>query len=259
MSERTGLKTLLMAEKKITYTLPVVKEDNVLVISPHPDDETLGCGGAIIKLLSSSVNVMVMLLTDGNGGGKIKDISRIRKEEFMNARSVLGYSTFDICDYPDGQLLLYRKELGESISKTLSEQAPKLVLTPYLLDYPTDHQVTNIALAQALKNANEVDIIIGMYEIWTPITSPNCYLDITEEYLQVRKATECYQSQEKYYGIIEKADLLSIFRAKLSMRKRVEHMECFRLLKAKEYIEMVEGWVKILHQEEGSEIDYALY
>lgn len=259
MSERIGLQALLMPEKKITYTLPVIKEDNVLVISPHPDDETLGCGGTIIKLLSSSINVMVMLLTDGNGGGRIKDISRIRKEEFMSARSVLGYSTFDICDYPDGQLLLYQEELGKSISKIIFEQAPKLVLTPYLLDYPIDHQVANIALAQALKSSNETNIIVGMYEIWTPITSPNCYLNITEEYLQMRKAMECYKSQEEYYGIIEKADVLRKFRAKLSMRRRVEHMECFRLLEAKKYIEMVEGWLEIQHQEEGSEIGYAIY
>ena len=245
MSERSALKALLMPEEKITYTLPLDKGDNALIISPHPDDETLGCGGAIIKLLSSSVNVAVALLTDGNGGGRIKDISRIRKEEFTRARSVLGYSTFDIWDYADGQLVSYQEELVEQIRRILYEHAPKLVLTPYLLDHLNDHQTANIALAQALKSASQTNLVVGMYEIWTPMANPNCYLNITDEYSQKRMAMKCYQSQEEYFGIIDKAEALSTFRARLSMRRKVEHMECFKLLEAKKYIEMVESWQKV--------------
>lgn len=259
MSENSALKVLLMPEEKITYTLPIGKRDNVLVISPHPDDETLGCGGAIIKLISSSVNVAVALLTDGNGGGRNKDIGRTRKEEFIKARSVLGYSTFDILDYPDGKLVSYQEELVEQIRRILFIHAPKLVLTPYLLDHPADHQSANIALAQALKNSIQTDIVVGMYEIWTPIANPSCYLNITDEHPQKRMAMECYQSQEHYFGIIDKSDALSTFRAKLSMRKRVKHMECFKLLGAKEYVAMIESWKKVQRQEEGSEIEYAVY
>lgn len=259
MSDSTALKALFMPEEKITYTLPIAKEDSVLIISPHPDDETLGCGGAIIKMLSSLVNIEVVLLTDGNGGGRIKDISRIRKEEFMKARFVLGYQIFDILDYPDGQLVEYQKELSERLHKILFEQAPKLVLTPYLLDHTADHQNANIALMKALKNVNQADIVVGMYEIWTPIANPNCYINITNEYPQKLMAMECYQSQEEYYGIIHKAKALSTFRAKLSMRRKVEHMECYKLLEVEEYIKMVELWKKVRHQEEGSEIEYAVY
>lgn len=259
MSERSALKALLLPEEKITYALPVSKGDNVLVIAPHPDDETLGCGGAIIKMISSTINVAVAMLTNGNGGGRIKDISSIRKNEFMKARSVLGYSTFRIYDYPDGQLVSYQEELGERILKILLEQAPKLVLIPYLLDHATDHQTANVALARALKSTIKIDIVVGMYEIWTPMTNPNCYLNITEEYPQKRTAMECYQSQDKYFGIIDKADALSSFRARLSMRGRVEHMECFKFLEVKEYIDIVESWKKFQHEGKGSEIEYAVY
>lgn len=259
MSNKSGLKALLMMEQKITYTLPVKKGDRVLVISPHPDDETLGCGGAIIKMLSSSVDVAVVMLTDGNGGGRHKNISQIRKAEFMKARSILGYSTFSILDYPDDQLSLHQKELAEQIRRILFEYTPKLVLTPYLLDYPTDHQTTNIALAKALKNAVQTDIEIGMYEIWTPISNPSCYLSITEEYQQKRMAMESYQSQVEHFGIIDKAEALSTFRAKLSMRKKDKYMECFKLLEAKAYIDLVEAWKSYQYQEEGSEIEYAVY
>lgn len=259
MSVRSTLRALLMPDKKTTYILPLNRGDNVLILSPHPDDETLGCGGAIIKMLSSSINVTVVLLTNGNGGGRLKDISRIRREEFMKARSVLGYSTFDTLNYPDGQLWAYQEELGEQIRKILIEQAPKLVLTPYLLDYASDHQTANIVLAQAINVISQCNTVIGMYEIWTPITNPNCYLNITDEYSQKRTAIECYQSQVNYFGIIDKADALSIFRARLSMRKRVKHMECFKLFESREYVDMVELWRKVQSQEEGSEMEVAIY
>jgi len=259
MRERSAIKALLMPEEKITYTLPIDKGDNALIISPHPDDEALGCGGAIIKMLSSEVNITVTILTDGNGGGKLKDISRIRKEEFMKARSVLGYSTFSILDYPDGQLAPYQEELSEQIRRILFKKVPKLVLTPYLLDHATDHQTANISLAQALRDITKINIVVGMYEIWTPIPNPNCFLNITEEYPQKRMAMECYQSQEEYFGIIDKADALSTFRARLSMRRRVEYMECFKLISTKEYIDMVELWKNCQCQAEGGEIEHAIY
>lgn len=230
-----------------------------MVISPHPDDETLGCGGAIIKMLSSSVDVAVVMLTDGNGGGKHKDICRIRKEEFMKAKSTLGYTTSYILDYPDGRLASYQKELGERIHEILFEQTPKLILIPYLLDYAIDHKVANIALSQALNGVSQFNTTIGMYEIWTPMANPNCYLNITGEYSRKQTVMACYQSQENYFGIVDKADALSTFRAKLSMRRRVEHMECFMLLEAKEYIDMVEAWQKVCCHEEGSEMEYAVY
>lgn len=259
MSVQSTLMTLLLPEKRTSYVLPLNKGDNVLILSPHPDDETLGCGGAIIKMLSSSITVTVVLLTDGNGGGRIKDISRVRKEEFMKARSVLGYSSFNTLDYPDGKLWAYQEELRERIHKLLIEQAPKLVLTPYLLDYASDHQITNIVLAQAINIISQLNTVVGMYEIWTPITNPNCYLDITNEYFQKRTAIECYQSQENYFGITDKADALSVFRAGLSMRKRVKHMECFKLFESREYVDMIKLWRKVQCLEEGSGIEYAIY
>lgn len=259
MNKESALQTLLTPETKVAYTLPVDKGDNVLVISPHPDDETIGCGGAIIKILSSAINVEVVILTDGEGGGRIKDIGRIRKKEFFNARSVLGFSAFEILNYPDGQLTEHQRELGEKIYKILFKQAPKLILLPYILDYHVDHQSANLSLAHALSIASPFNTIIGMYEIWTPITNPNCYLNITEEYSKKRMAMECYQSQENYFGIIDKAEALASFRAKLLQKRRVKYVECFKLLEAKNYIELIEAWKTVQHQEKGSEIKYAVY
>ena len=259
MNEFLALQILWDTEGKISYTLPVGEGDNVLVLSPHPDDEALGCGGAIIKMLLSSVHVTVAVLTDGNGGGRIREIGRIRREEFRKARSVLGYPSACNLDYPDGHLAEYLEELGGQLEGLLRDRPPRLVLTPYVLDYHADHQTTNIALAHALRNLPQGEIAVGMYEIWTPITNPNCCLNITGEYSQKRMALKCYQSQESYFDIIAKADALSTYRAGLSMRRNVKHMECFQLLKAKDYISIVGLWKNLRRQGEGYEVEYAVY
>ena len=253
MSEKAILKSLFIPNK-ITYTLPIDKNDMVLIISPHPDDETLGCGGTIIKMCSGEINVAVVMLTDGNGGGRTQNIGSIRKKEFVKARDVLGYKFYSMLDYPDGKLQSFKTELSKQIHELILEKAPKLVLIPYLLDCVVDHQTANIVLSQVLRNVDATNMIIGMYEIWTPIINPNCYLNITNEYQKKSMAMKCYQTQENYYGIIDKANALSTFRAKLSMRRKIKHMECFKLLGAKEYVRLVEEWNKFQIQGGGCEI-----
>ncbi len=253
MSEKTILKSLFIPNK-ITYTLPINKNDMVLIISPHPDDETLGCGGTIIKMCSREVNVAVAMLTDGNGGGRNQNISNIRKKEFMKARDVLGYELFSILDYPDGKLQSFIEELSNQIHELILEIAPKLVLIPYLLDCVADHQTANIVLAQVLRSVDATNLIVGMYEIWTPIINPNCYLNVTDEYPKKSMAMKCYQTQEKYYRVIDKANALSIFRAKLSMRRKIEHMECFKLFGGEDYVRLVEDWKKFQIHGKGGEI-----
>lgn len=78
---------------------------------------------------------------------------------------------------------------------------------------------------------------IAMYEIWTPITYPNCLVDVSLQYEIKKEALCCYRSQESYYGIYEKTIALNALRAKLSMRKQVDYMECFKLLDPENYAE----------------------
>src|SRR3990172_1117095 len=60
-----------------------------LVCSPHPDDEVLGCGGTIIKLVESRRTVQIVHLTDGNRGTNDWKSSQVlaetRRNEALNA------------------------------------------------------------------------------------------------------------------------------------------------------------------------------
>ena len=72
----------------------------VIVFAPHPDDETLGCGGTIAKKLREGYDVLIVFMTDGrNALSKLfnvcsnptpLELREIRKEEAKKASKILG-------------------------------------------------------------------------------------------------------------------------------------------------------------------------
>lgn len=237
------MKNIFTIENTVKYTLPFHKGDTVLIIAPHPDDETIGCGGTINKLLTAMVNVDILLLTYGGRGGKNPNLSKIRKEEFLQAKELLGNINAFFLGYEDGELDKKIDLLSLDISKIISRSNYNGIFVPYILDSSMDHRICNYSLAQALEDSVSQDIYIAMYEVWTPILHPNHYIDISKEFCKKYVALKCYKTQEKYYHIIEKTKLLNALRSQLSMRYNLEYMECFKGFSFHDYNSVVE-WHK---------------
>lgn len=235
----------------VKYTLPCKPGDTVLVIAPHPDDETLGCGGIIAQMLQNDITVTVLIMTDGDGGGRMPNIKKIRMHEFECAKTILGFTKDFRLAFPDGSLALYEDEVCEKISEILKKNSFSLIFVPYLLDYNSDHQAVNRVLAKSLIQVDYPLVKIAMYEIWTPITYPNCLINVSLQYEIKKEALCCYRSQESYYGIYEKAIALNALRAKLSMRKQVDYMECFKLLDTENYTEVALSDIFRLEEKRG--------
>ena len=74
----------------LPQALDLTQARKVLVFAPHPDDETLGCGGTLARL-ALHCPVKVVLVTDGSGaGGLPPGADTIRQAEFVRALAVLG-------------------------------------------------------------------------------------------------------------------------------------------------------------------------
>lgn len=110
----------------------------VLVISPHPDDETIGAGGYIAVAREAGAEVRIVLVTDGNKHGQ----GNVRHVEFDNATRVLGVSETDLVflDFPDGSLL---REGGSALKSALQTEVdsfhPDVVVYPDQRDANPDH------------------------------------------------------------------------------------------------------------------------
>lgn len=113
--------------------------DRLMVIAPHPDDETLSTGGLLSDFALVNANYQLLLLTNGNRRGKTK----IRQSEFFEARVILGLEStnFRIFDFEDGQLLDEEDRLKSSIEHAIDNFSPTIIIAPHLKDGHKDHRV----------------------------------------------------------------------------------------------------------------------
>lgn len=147
-----------------------------LVIAPHPDDESLGCGGLISSLRKSRTAVHVIFTTDGSmshpNAQNITAIGRtkMREQEAISALKVLDVEEQYISFFRGQDSALPASgELGfegfvAQMIGIIETVQPELVLVPYEFDPHRDHraswQITMAALA------NYPDTAILQYLIW---------------------------------------------------------------------------------------------
>lgn len=200
--------------------------DNVLVISPHPDDDVIGCGGTIIKHRKLGQRVTTLYLHNGNRGNRqrIRDNSLIskRKREVQNAAQILGVEKLIFWGYADGKLTISRPII-EAMKTLILQVKPEIFYLPSLLDDHPDHFMTNklflTTYRKLQKEKKDYDIDstkIFAYEVWTPIY-PNRLVDITEVMPQKRQALEQHQTQLRSRPYVEAMMSLNRFRSALNI------------------------------------------
>ncbi|MEW5766872.1 MAG: PIG-L family deacetylase [bacterium] len=143
-----------------------------LVFSPHPDDETLGCGGTIIKKRQSATPVKVVFMADGRSShqsSKLRpdELAERREAEAREAGQILGLNKEDICflRYPDRGLFRYQVQAKERVVEIIEDFQPEEIFVPYAKEAHTDHLMTRQIVLEAI---NEVGCSPRIYEypIW---------------------------------------------------------------------------------------------
>ncbi|WP_373516261.1 PIG-L deacetylase family protein, partial [Pricia sp.] len=139
---------------------------NLLVLAPHPDDESLGCGGLIALLRESGNSVTVIFVTSGSASHSsithpASILSKMRELEAIRACSVLGVRIKDIhfLRAPDSKLGGLRETalslLAEEITGVYERGYFSAIALPWRRDPHPDHQVVNTLGQRFLKNLPE--------------------------------------------------------------------------------------------------------
>ena len=180
---------------------------NVLVIAPHPDDEVLGVGGTIAKLVEKGKNVYVCIATKGCEPLFRSDDVELVRAECLKADASLGVKETIFLDFPAAMLeTVPRYKLNQRILEIIQRIKPEEVYIPHSGDMQLDHKMVADAAMVALRPKYEHQVKrVYAYETLSEtgwnipnVTNefvPNVYEDISETIDRKIEAMRIFQSQ----------------------------------------------------------------
>jgi len=180
----------------------------VCVVSAHPDDEVLGCGGTLLKHRKAGHELSWLIATTMTlaNGWTGEQIAR-RNSEISQVVDGLGIADTARLDIPAGEIdLVGRRHLVSTLSQAILRLRPDVLYFPWLGDIHSDHQVLGEAVLAATKTfrVNCIRTLLS-YETLSETNfsygrnvepfSPNWYVDISEYLLQKKEILSIYQDQ----------------------------------------------------------------
>jgi LmbE family N-acetylglucosaminyl deacetylase len=194
----------------------------VLVIAPHPDDEAIGCGGAICLHRRRGDSVEVVFLTSGELGLKHlprEEAWRVREKEARAAADVLGLGELTFLRLPDWFVGEHVALAAEALRPVLRRVAPTLIYVPHVGEWHPDHQAALPVLRRALCDTQGAPAL-RTYEVWTPLAEYDDIEDVTPVIRQKLRAVRCYTSQTEQFRYDRGVRGLNQYRGALAGRCR---------------------------------------
>ncbi len=197
----------------------ISNSDKVLVVAPHPDDESLGTGGLLQRLFAQKIPVRILFATDGEnnpwaqrywekrweiGPDERARWGQRRRQEALNAIFTLGgpdcAKFLGLPDLGATRLLMRgNRDLAVVMAEEIREWDPTLTLIPTMFDAHPDHSALGVAFSLALDSIGSSSIRTWDYLVHKPRIplplEPAKLLLSSEEVQCKRKAILCHETQ----------------------------------------------------------------
>lgn len=181
--------------------------NRILVIAPHPDDETLGCGGIISRYCDEGAETFVCVVSNHDEPIYTARHRETTKREAREAHSLMGVKETIFLDYAAVTLKdLPVYELNGAINKVVRDISPDAVYIPHAGDVHIDHQLVAQASMVAVRPLSGCTVKeVFAYETlseteWNAPRAeyafmPNCFINITGFLEKKLQAMACFTSQ----------------------------------------------------------------
>ena len=222
---------------------------NILVIVAHPDDEVLGCGGAIAKFSTRGCKITVAFLADGIGARAANsDVNHAeldeRKASAIRSCEILGAQTPIFGSFPDNQMdSVSRLKVAQHIETLVEDIQPDTILTHHHGDLNVDHRRTHEAVMTACRpQPGHCVKMIAAFEVassteWqTPgshsIFLPNMFVDITNELKKKQMALDAYSQEMREFPHSRSVKAVTHLANWRGASVGVEAAEAFQIIRA---------------------------
>ncbi len=176
---------------------------NILVVGPHPDDQELGMGGTIAKMVSQGHNVLLLDMTSGEPTPH--GTPELRAKESAAAAEILGVSRTTV-NLPNRYV---EQSIGarHAVASVIREHQAEIVFTPYFEDAHPDHIATTRIVEDARFDAKLTKIDLAgepIYPKWLfyyycthlrIVPNPSFIINTTGFSNKKREAIVAYESQ----------------------------------------------------------------
>ena len=217
---------------------------NILFFSVHPDDETLGCGGTILKHKAQGDKIHWVIITNINdssiwGEERIK----LRQKEIGKVAGIFCFDSVTKLEFDTTRLdTIPLNMITERISDCLKIIMPERIYLHNRSDVHSDHKVSFNAIISASKSFNHPYIKqVLMYETiseteFAPALQenafvPNHFVDITDYLTKKIEIMKAYKSEIKEHPFPRSERNINALATFRGAQCGVEYAEAFMILK----------------------------
>ena len=214
---------------------------NIVVIAPHPDDETLGCGGTLLRHKSDGHSISCINITNVKVEyGWSSSFVQNRKNEIDKVVKKYNFDTFFDFDLKPSNLgEINFGELVSKISKVFLNIKPQIIYFPYLHDVHSDHQIVSKSVNSNLKWFRQPSIEKAlMYETISETNfnflqgnfSPNYFVNISKHMKDKLEIMKIYKSEFKKHPFPRSNDSIKALAILRGSQSGYKFAEAFKMV-----------------------------
>jgi N-acetylglucosamine malate deacetylase 1 len=225
----------------------------LLVVAAHPDDEVLGCGATVRRMVDGGWSAHLVLFSAGVGGRhglpeaattEVKEQQAMLRAQMERAGGIIGFSGSDCFDFPDNRMdTISRSELSLALRPVIERLRPALVFTHHPGDYNWDHTCTFDAVMMAGRvsppefgpaEIRTFEVLSSTERSWQEpgrAFHPNIYVDVSSTLAAKKLALQAYASEYRPYPHARSVEGIEYLARKRGLEAGITYAEAFHIVR----------------------------